>query len=377
MPRVLIITYYWPPAGGPGVQRWLYFASYMGEFGVEPVVYIPENPHYPLRDPGLQEQVPADLRILRKRIWEPYRMAGWVSKSRTREISSGILNRAEPSRSEKLLRWIRGNFFVPDARKFWVKPSVRFLEKILEQEGIGTIITTGPPHSMHLIGLRLKEKMGIRWIADFRDPWTTIGYHDALFPGSIAQKKHRALESRVLRNADAVITTSQQTREAFLPLTTAPIHVITNGYATSLAPKDQPEGPFRISHIGSLLSGRNPGALWAALKNLVGSREGFRDDLEIELTGLVSEEVLQSIERHGLQSSLKRIPYLPHIQALERQRKAQVLLLIEIDSPDTSGIIPGKLFEYMAASRPVLAIGPPDWEAGGIVEACGCGSAFG
>lgn len=377
MHKVLIVTYYWPPAGGPGVQRWLYFASYLRDFGIQPVIYTPENPHYPILDPDLESQVPSGIRVIRTKIWEPYRLAGFLSRKGTQRISSGILDREKPSRLERLMRWIRGNLFIPDARKFWVKPSVKFLGSLLLEEGITTVITTGPPHSMHLIGLALKRSTGIRWVADFRDPWTSIGYHEALYPGRRARKKHLELEKKVLLGADAIVTTSGQTREEFLKITDRPIHVITNGYSGARNQQGQPEGSFRLAHIGSLLSGRNPLALWKALRNLVRENGDFRKDLQIELTGLVSEEVLRSIREHDLEPFLKQAPYVPHAEALEKQRKAQVLLLLEIDSDKTKGIIPGKLFEYMAASRPVLAIGPEGWEAGELLGVCGCGAAFG
>lgn len=374
--NVLIISYYWPPAGGPGVQRWFYFSTYLRDFGVEPVIYTPENPHYPILDPGLEARVPADLAVYRKKIWEPYRLARWISPGKTRRISSGIINRERPSFPERFLLWVRGNLFIPDARKCWIKPSVRFLSGILQREGIDTVITTGPPHSMHLIGLSLKKRMDIRWIADFRDPWTSIGYHDALGLGKRAQKKHEALESKVLTTADVIITTSEHTREEFHGKTSRPIHVLTNGYVSKTSAKGQPKGKFRLAHIGSLLSGRNPVSLWKALSTLIAQSEDFSRDLEIELTGLVSEEVRHSIVAHGLDSYLTVRPYVPHEQALELQNSAQVLLLLEIDTPETAGIIPGKLFEYMAASRPVLAIGPDGWEAGKLVEDTACGASY-
>jgi glycosyltransferase involved in cell wall biosynthesis len=229
---------------------------------------------------------------------------------------------------------------------------------------------------MHLIGLRLKESMGIRWVADFRDPWTSIGYHEALYPGRRARRKHRELEEKVLGGADVLVTTSSRTREEFRRITERPIYVITNGYSGARNHKGQPQGSFRLAHIGSLLSGRNPVALWEALQNLVLQNEDFRKDLQIELTGLVSQEVLQSIREHNLEAYLQQVPYVSHARALEMQRQAQVLLLLEIDADQTRGIIPGKLFEYMAASRPVLAIGPTGWEAGELLEQCGCGAAF-
>ena len=374
--KALIVSYYWPPAGGPGVQRWLYFSRYLKEFGVQPVIYTPENPHYPILDPALELLIPDDLPVYRKKIWEPYHLASWISPAKTRRISSGIINREQPSALERLLLWIRGNLFIPDARKFWVRPSVTFLAGILKREGIDMVITTGPPHSLHLIGMSLREQTGVRWIADFRDPWTSIGYHKALHLSKRAQMKHKALEHQVLSRADAIITTSERTRKEFQGITSRPIHVITNGYVEGPFKKDQPEGKFRLAHIGSLLSGRNPVSLWKALSTLRQEYPEFARDLEIDLTGVVSEEVLDSIEEHGLETCLRVTPYVPHARALELQQKAQVLLLLEIDAPETTGIIPGKLFEYMAASRPVLAIGPVGWEAGQLVVETQCGAAF-
>lgn len=343
---------------------------------MEPVVYTPENPHYPLRDEGLAGQVPPGIRVLRKKIWEPYPFARWLSRRKTQRISSGIINRVKPSPAERLMLWIRGNFFIPDARRFWIKPSVRFLSKVLQQEDIHTLVTTGPPHSMHLIGLELKKQSGVRWVADFRDPWTSIGYHEALLLGKRAQRKHQALEQEVLRQADHIITTSETTRAEFRLLTPRPIQVITNGFTGSPNRKEQPGGPFTLAHIGSLLSGRNPAALWQALSTLLAKHEDLRNDLRIELTGVVSDEARRSLKSHGLEPYVTITPYVPHGEALGLQRKAQVLLLLEIDSPKTAGIIPGKLFEYLAASRPILAIGPRGWEAGQIVVECGSGAAF-
>ena len=190
--KVLIITYYWPPAGGPGVQRWLKFVKYLPDFGVQPIVYIPENPTYPIIDEGLVSEVSDKAIILKKPIFEPYGFASIFSKNKTKKISSGIIpNQRKQSFTEKLFLWIRGNVFIPDARVFWVKPSVKYLEKYILENQIDTIITSGPPHSLHLIGLGLKEKLDLKWFADFRDPWTTISYHNKLKLSDSASKKHR------------------------------------------------------------------------------------------------------------------------------------------------------------------------------------------
>lgn len=367
MKKVLIITYYWPPAGGPGVQRWLKFTKYLPEFGIQPLVYVPENPSYPMVDPNLLEEVPPGIRVIKRPIVEPYRWASLLSKKKTRTISSGIIREKDPSLLERIMLWIRGNLFIPDARRFWVRPSVDFLSKVLEGEGIGTVITSGPPHSLHLIGLGLKKRRDIQWIADFRDPWTSIGYHDKLRLTPWARRKHQRLEGEVLRSADKLVVTSRTTKEEFQALTERPIKVITNGFEGE-APSLPLDVEFTLSHIGSLTSGRNPLGLWKALAALVGENRAFATRLKIQLAGVVGEEVLQSLSDLGLDRYVHALGYLPHDRVLELQQKSQVLLLVEIDSPLTRGIIPGKLFEYMNAGRPILALGPQAWEAGALVE---------
>ena len=176
--KILIITYYWPPAGGPGVQRWLKFVKYLPDFGIQPVIYIPENPTYPIVDENLVKEVSDKAIILKHKIFEPYQLASFLSKNKTKKISSGIIpNQKKQSFLDKTFLWIRGNLFIPDARVFWVKPSVAYLEKYILENNIDTIVTSGPPHSLHLIGLELKQKLTLKWFADFRDPWTTIGYN--------------------------------------------------------------------------------------------------------------------------------------------------------------------------------------------------------
>ena len=254
MEKVLIITYYWPPSGGPGVQRWLKFVKYLRDYGIEPVVYVPENPHYPLLDESLATEIPRNLEIIRKPIFEPYSIASLFSKKDTEKISSGLIpDEEKQGLLQKMMLYIRGNYFVPDARKFWVKPSVEFLLEYLEENKIRTVITTGPPHSLHLIGLGLKEELDIRWIADFRDPWTSIGYHDQLKLTSATKEIHKEMESRVLQAADQIITTSFTTKREFKEITTTPITVITNGYDVERIDRPALDDHFSICHIGSLL----------------------------------------------------------------------------------------------------------------------------
>lgn len=354
--KVLIITYYWIPSGGPGVQRWLKFVKYLPDFGVEPVVYIPENPTYPIIDENLKEEF-SNLTVLKQKIKEPYGFASIFSKKKTQKISSGIIpKKKNQSLLERMLLYIRGNFFIPDARVLWVKPSIKFLEKYIQENGIETIITTGPPHSLHLIGLGLQKKLNVEWIADFRDPWTSIVYHKDLKLSAKSDKKHKKLEKEVLQAANQIIVTSPSTKTEFEQITSKPITVITNGYDVEKIEKQTLDEKFSLAHIGSFLSERNPRILWKALSEIIKENKDFSDDFELKLIGIVSEEVLDTIKEFKLESYIKNLGYLSHIKSVEEQRKSQVLLLIESDSDQTKAIIPGKLFEYMVSNRPILAI---------------------
>lgn len=372
--KVLIITYYWPPAGGPGVQRWLKFVKYLPDFGIEPVVYIPENPTYPLIDKGLLAEVNPKATIIKNKIVEPYSWASAFSKGNTKKISSGIIpNRKKQSAMEKFMLWVRGNVFIPDARVLWVKPSVAYLSKYISENGIDTIITTGPPHSLHLIAMELKNQLGVKWIADFRDPWTTIGYHKELKLGPAAEKKHKELEAEVLTTADTILVTSPTTKKEFEALTAKPIEVITNGYDVENVDKQPLDDKFTLAHIGSFLSERNPRILWKALAELIKDNKQFKERFQLKLIGAVSQEVLNAITEFKLEPYLNNLGYVPHAEAVAQQRKSQVLLLVEINSEETKCIIPGKLFEYMASERPIIAIGPEGADFAAIIQSTNTG----
>ena len=375
--KVLIITYYWPPAGGPGVQRWLKFVKYLPEFGVEPIVYCPENPSYPLLDDNLVKEVSEEVTILKQPIFEPYQWASLFSKKKTKTIASGLINTKKQSLVEKLLLYVRGNYFIPDARKFWVKPSVKYLSKYIKENAIETIITTGPPHSLHLIGLELKKQLNINWIADFRDPWTTIGYHDKMKLSPASQQKHKLFEKEVLQTADKIIVTSPSTKTEFEIITDKPITIITNGFDDITVKSLSLDTKFTLSHIGSLLTGRNPKVLWESLAELIEENSDFKANFELKLIGAVSNDVLASITAAGLENYVNVLGYVSHEEAQIQQRVSQVLLLIEIDSSITKCIIPGKLFEYLQSNRPVLGFGPENADFKSIISATNTGSCFG
>ncbi|OUR90717.1 glycosyl transferase family 1 [Flavobacteriales bacterium 34_180_T64] len=375
--KALIITYYWPPAGGPGVQRWLKFAKYLPDYNIDPIIYCPKDPNYPIIDSSLVSEVSETLTIVRQPIKEPYRFANYVSNKRSQRISSGIIpKQKKQSLLEKLMLYIRGNFFIPDARKYWIKPSVRFLAEYIQNEQIDTIITTGPPHSLHLIGLQLKQKLGVNWLADFRDPWTTIGYHKKLKLTKSSRRKHEKLELEVLTNADQLIVTSQNTKKEFSIKTEQPISVITNGYDKNPLFDFKKDSKFTLSHIGSLLSDRNPKLLWESLRELIDEFPDFEKQVQLQLIGVVSAEVMESIDSFGLTKYSKDFGYINHDEALKAQLQTQVLLLIEIDSEETKAIIPGKLFEYMVTNTPILAMGPEASDVETIIKSTNTGTYF-
>ncbi|KAA5825626.1 glycosyltransferase family 4 protein [Algibacter amylolyticus] len=375
--KTLIITYYWPPAGGPGVQRWLKFVKYLPELDIDPIVFIPENPNYPIVDESLELEVSDKITIIKHPIKEPYRWAGLFSKKSSKTISKGIIsNEKQQTFVEKVMLFVRGNFFIPDARVGWVKPSVVYLGNYIKNENIESIITTGPPHSVHLIGLELKQRLGVKWLADFRDPWTTIGYHKQLKLMASSGAKHKALEKQVLNTADQIIVTSFTTKKEFEAITSKPIEVITNGYDNEAHVDFNLDSKFTLAHIGSLLSKRNPEIFWKVLSDLVIENSSLAKDLQLNFVGFVSDEVLGSIEKYDLSNYVNNIGYVSHKEAIKFQKQSQILLLIEIDSEDTKCIVPGKLFEYMVSNRPIVAIGPKDSDVQEIIKETNTGHYF-
>ena len=378
MKKALIITYYWPPAGGPGVQRWLKFVKYLRDFDVDPVVYVPENPGYPMTDDSLLAEVPENITILKHPIKEPYKLAQKLSGDSSKTISKGMIpEKGRQSLIERLMLYVRGNFYIPDARKNWVKPSIAFLSDYISKHNIDAVITTGPPHSVHLIGLGLKDQLDITWLADFRDPWTTIGYHKKLKLSKASQRKHKTLEAKVLQTTDHVIVTSYITQTDFKKITDKPVTVITNGYDHEAVEPQPLDTKFTLSHIGSLLSERNPEQLWKVLADLVLEDKIFQSHFQLNLIGSVSQEILETLERYNLLQFVNLKGYVSHKEAIAYQRKSQVLLLIEIDSEDTKCIIPGKLFEYMVSNRPILAIGPEGSDVSQLIKKTNTGAYLG
>ncbi|MDH5032254.1 glycosyl transferase family 1 [Chryseobacterium cucumeris] len=381
--KILIIIYYWPPAGGPGVQRWLKFAKYLPDFGWKPIIYTPENPSYPLLDETLMKDVPENIEMVRTKIWEPYQLAEKLNKSNKKFKAGQFDVGKNQSWKSKLSIWVRGNFFIPDARVFWVKPSVTFLEKYLKENKIDTIVTSGPPHSLHLIGLGLKNKMpDLKWVADFRDPWTEISYYKHLKLTKSSDKKHRQLESAVFKNADITLATSYTDAENFRKAG-ANAFCITNGFDESDSSKkagenknSQIEKAFTLSYIGVLEQLRNPENLWKALDELVKENAEFAADFKLKFVGRIDDKILHSIENSSLKNHILNLGYLAHGKAVEEMQNSDMLLITNFPNEASKGIIPGKIFEYLASGKQILSFGPDKADVAKILEETQAGKHF-
>lgn len=378
MKKVLIITYYWVPSGGAGVQRWVKFTRYLREFGWEPIIFTPSNPEFPSIDESFQNDIPKDLQVLKIPIWEPYNIYRNLFGKKGQAIPAGFITENKKSGwMEKLSITIRGNFLIPDPRRFWIKPAAKFLSSYLSEHPVDVVVTTGPPHSMHLIALRLKKSFpNIPWLADFRDPWTNIDFYKDLNLMQWADYIHRKLENKVIQSADSVSVVSKGMVKEYLPMNPASIHVIPNGFDDEDYKTEQPvklDEHFSISHIGTLNAARNPSALWKALSDLCAEDHQFKADLRINLIGKVDFTVLDDVRSKGLSDNLIKIDYLPHSKAVVRQQSSQLLLLLINRTPNASGIITGKCFEYLASGRPILGIGPDDGDAAELLKETGTG----
>ena len=374
MKRVLIITYYWPPSGGSGVQRWLKMSKYLPEYGWQPVIYTPEEGEYPILDASLEKDVAPEAEIIRRPIVEPYTLyKKFLGIKKSESVKVGFIkeNRKKLGWKENFSRWIRGNCFIPDARCLWVKPSVNYLKSYLKVHPVDAIVSTGPPHSMHLIAMKLKEATGIHWIADFRDPWTEIDYYGDLRLTRWADRKHHRLEYEVLTKADKVVTIGWDCAKSLGRLGNRNVCVIPNGFDWEVDAKPKEillSQEFTLTHLGIVTPSRNAPQLWAALKDLKEEDETFGKKLKISLVGQIDQSVLENLYAVGLKENTEIVPYIPHEQIQQAQGASQVLLLLVNNTPNAKGILTGKIFEYLASGRPILCIGPEDGDAARILS---------
>lgn len=362
MKRVLVITYYWPPSGSVGTHRWLKMCKYLPQHGWRPVVYTPSNPEMPSVDESLMHDVSPELEVIKQPITEPFSLyKRFTGKPRDARLQTAFLNeQGGGGWRENLALWVRSNFFIPDARVWWVRPSIARLTRYLKDHPVDAIVTTGSPHSLHLIGRVLKQRTGIPWLADFRDPWTNIDFYGQLKLTRWADARHRSLERAVLQEADGVLTVSWHWAEELRALGARDPQVITNGYDPADVP--QPPAPvderWSLVHVGSITATRDAPVLWRALAARIARDEEFSRRFVLRLVGGVDHRVLESIARAGLTDHVERIGQVPHAEALRHMQRARALLLPVNDTPNVMGFLPAKAFEYLSVGRPILAIAP-------------------
>lgn len=377
MKKVLIITYYWPPMGGGGVQRWLKTTKYLREHGWEPVIFTTENGEASVIDESSFKQIPEGIETVRVPIWEPFDLYKKITgKKKGEKLVPGTVSEKKRSFTQKLSVWVRGNLFIPDARKFWIKPASKYLNDYLKNTQIDAVVSTGPPHTTHMIALNVVKKHNIPWLADFRDPWTNIDFYHELMLSKWADKQHKKKELQVLKTASKVVTVTWSWGEDFMRICGKMPMVITNGYDPAdfeNAGKVKLDEKFTITHAGSLNDDRNPHILWKVLAKMCDEIDGFSQDLEVKFIGQVSAAATEEAKSLGLEKQLNLIDNQPHKVVVEELIKSQLLLLPLNDVPNIDGVVPGKLYEYIGAKRPIVCIGKPTGDAAKIITETNAG----
>ncbi|HAM83932.1 MAG TPA: hypothetical protein DFK15_11650 [Butyricimonas sp.] len=376
MKKILIITYYWPPSGGPGVQRWLKFSKYLPEFGYDPIIITvdPEKAEYPIKDYTLEQDVRADQIVYRTDCSGLYEYYKKLTKAPSAPYS-GFVNEGTPSLKQKIARFIRGNFFLPDARRGWNKHAYHQAIQIIQEEKIDAVITTGPPMSTHLVGQKLKKRFHLHWIADFRDPWTDIYYYNKMYPTPIAKAIDRKYERNVLLNADQVITVSDYIKKQLAAKSPAiqasKIKVIANGFDAEdfdlIIPK---EDVFTITYTGTLAADYTIDSFIHTVKRLSTSEK-----LKLRFVGKVDQGIAQKLSKQ-LGDSVEIHAFVAHADAIKYMKSSSVLLLIIPNIEGNKGNLTGKLFEYIGSRTPILCLGPTDGDAATIIQVCKAGKTF-
>jgi hypothetical protein len=378
--KVLIITYHWPPSGGITVLRCLKFVKYLREFGWEPVVFTAENASYQFLDFTNEKDIPEGLEIHKVPIFEPINLFKKLSGRKKNQPLQNITSNSAKKKTivDTLGMWVRGNFFIPDARYRWIKPSVKYLENYLQNNKIDAILTDGPPHTNTVIGLKLAQKFMIPWLADFQDPWTQVDYYDKLYIGKRADRKHKALEQAVFKTAKKITIASPTWKKDLESIGAKNVDVIYYGF-------DEPEfehfqtkesTDFIFFHGGLLGEDRNPISFLNALKQLLIEHPEIRSNVRIKLAGEVDHAVRESIRINDLDGLTEYMGMIPRQQVLEEYAEASMLLLPINKAANAKGRIPGKLFEMLRTGKPILVFGPNDGDVKQIVEEKQLGKSF-
>lgn len=380
--KVLVITYYWPPSGGAGVQRSLKFVKYLSHMGYDPVVLTvrEDKASYPLHDPSLLLEVPTSVNVVRTNSFEPLNILSTIIGKKNVPYG-GFANANKESKKQKLLRWVRGNFFIPDARVGWISYAFNEAKRIIADEKIECVYISSPPHSSQLIGLKLKEVFpALRWVADLRDPWTDIYYYKDLLHGKRAKLKDEQFEKQVLETADAIVVVSEPIKNSFLEKSVlvlpSKIHVLPNGFDES----DFQSGisvsreEYNITYVGTMADSYKPEMFFNVFKRLV---EQYTElNIRFNFIGNAPWTLKKMVDDMGLEANCSWGGHIGHDEAVKEMQRANALLLIIPDTEGAKGILTGKLFEYLGAKRMIVGIGPADGDAADIIRECAAGEMF-
>ncbi len=376
MKKVLIVTYYWPPAGGIGVHRCLKFAKYLRNYGWEPIIYTADNAQYAYFDETNFKDIPEGITILKQPIKEPFRLFKLFSGRKKDDASNPVYVRDKKvGIIDSLSIWIRGNFFIPDAKCLWIKPSVKYLSKFLEENHVDAILSDGPPHTNTVIACELSKKFNIPWLADFQDPWTQVDYYKMFKISKKADKKHRRMEQDTFNTAKKITIASPTWAKDLERIGANDVSPIFWGYDEEDFPKDAPEldDEFSIIHAGLLGYDRKPDTLFKVLKDLKSEIPDFGQYLKLKFAGVVDFSVKDEMEKNGLTENFIGLGNVSRPIALDLTLKAQLLLLPLNIADNAQGRIPGKLFENLRSNRPILCLGPKGSDVEKIITSINAG----
>lgn len=376
MKKVLIITYYWPPAGGPGVQRVLKFAKYLPEFGWQPIILTVENGEYPAIDESLLNEIPPGIKIYKTKSFEPFNLYKGVTGYKGNIPTHVLSNSENENFLQKISKWVRANIFIPDARVGWIPSIVKEGLRIIDIEKPDIIFSSSPPHSLQIGAMKLAVKSGLKWVADFRDPWTDGFWQQDLKRTRYAIKKDTVYELSVLKNSNAVITVSQSIADLLNKKVVNKYFSIPNGYDKSDFEGfvKQRNDIFKIVYAGSLRKSQIPYNFFEAINSL--KVQNRIKKLEVNFIGTIHPDAINLINERHLADIVKLNNYIPHSELIKEIVNADMLLLSIPNTQKSEGILTGKLFEYIAAKNFILGFGPKDGDAAKIINELNCGIMF-